>query len=514
METGTTAGPAGQGGGGSLRLHPISFVFRIVSHLRQLVVPGLFVLLAGARGGDTWQVWLMVLFLPFALVSIAQALVFRYRMDPEELVLQSGLLFRQQRHVPYERIQNIDAIQNVLHRFFGVVEVRIETAGGEEPEAHLTVVSRDAFEELRAWVQARRAHVAPVAPGSADGSERGAVILELPPRELVVSGLIQGRGLIVIGAVFGLLWETGLMDRANAMLFGEATGGRGIVRQLVRAAFAGEVTPWRGLAVTAAAFAALLLITRVFSVGWALVRLHGFTLRKSGEELRMDFGLFTKVAATIPLRRVQSVTVVEGPLHRLLGRMSVRVETAGGGDESVQLQRQWLAPVVRPPDVPALLRHVLPAVDPSAVEWQPVDPRGVRRARNLWLARTLALSVLVLPMLGWGTLALAAALLALGELDARRSVRALGWGMTDAGLFFRSGWVWRRQTIAPAAKIQTVALQTSPFDRRLGMARVDVDTAGASSNAHRIHVPYLARPTAEALAAGLSAQAARTAFRW
>jgi len=495
------------------RLHPASVLFELAAHLRRLVLPGLFVLLAGARGGETWQLWLIVMFLPLALLSIARTLVFRYRMDPEELVIQSGLIFRHQRHVPYERIQNIDAVQNVFHRALRVVDVRLETAGGQEPEGQLRVVSLAAFEELRTGVRVRRGETV-VQDETGPPLRVPVPLLQLTARELVVSGLIQGRGLIVIGALFGLMWETGLFDRMTTYMFGDVIVGRGVMRQLMRALVGEGMPSWRRIAATLGAFAGFLVLTRAFSVGWSLVRLHGFTLSRSGEDLRTDFGLFTRVAATIPMRRIQSVTVLEGPLHRLFGRVSVRVETAGGTDESVQLQRQWLAPVLPPERVPALLEQILPAVDAAAVEWQPVEGRGLRRLRGRSAVKVALLSLPLFLVLGRFTPILSALLLLAGEFNARRSIRALGWGATDSAVFFRSGWLWRRQTVAPFAKIQAVSLQESPFDRRQGMATVVVDTAGMGADGHRIHVPFLSRPVAAALSAGLAVQAARTTFRW
>jgi putative membrane protein len=503
------------------RLHPVSFLFQMASHTRQLLLPGLFVLLAGARGGEGWQLWAMLLVVPFALLAIAQALVFRYRVDDDGLMIQSGLLFRQQRHVPYDRIQNIDAVQNVVHRAFGVVDVRLETAGGHEPEAHLSVVSSAAFEELRARVQAGRAGVgglpaAPrVAPAGGAPGPPAETLLRLPARELVTCGLIQGRGLIVLGALFGLLWEAGLMDRLTGALFGEGVAGRGVLRDFLRARVQQATPALSGIVVTAAAFAAFLVVTRIISVAWALVRLHGFHLQRIGDDLRADFGLFTRVAATIPIRRIQSVTVHEGPLHRLFGRVSIRVDTAGGdADQAVQLQRQWLAPVVPPADVPRLLGEILPAVEASGAVWQPVEGRGVRRVRLRWLAKSAAFTIVVAPLAPSGAPLMFAVLALVGELNARRSVRALGWALTERGVLFRSGWLWRRQTIAPFAKIQAVVVRESPFDRRLNMARVEVDTAGISVTGHRIDVPYLSHETANTLATELAAQVARTTFRW
>jgi putative membrane protein len=493
------------------RLHPLSFLFEIVSHGREMLLPGLFVLIAGARGSDSWQIWVMVLFVPYALAAVARSLVFRYRLEADELVIRSGLIFRQQRHVPYARIQNIDAIQTIFHRALGVLQVRLETAGGEEPEAKLNVVSQAAFEELRSFVMAARGQIV------RDETEPmpDTPLLHLSPRELAVCGLIQGRGLLVIGALFGLVWETGLADRISSMVFGEEIQGRGVVRQMARAIFGGSIPPIGKLALTLAAFAALMIVTRVFSVGWALVRLYGFTLRRKGNDLRADFGLLTRVTATIPIRRIQSVTIHEGPVHRLFRRVSVHVDTAGGEqDESVKLQREWLAPVIRRGEVPRLLRDVLPSIAIANIDWQPVDPRGVRRARVSWIVLATLVSLTCVMLLEWWTPALFLGMLGLGEIDARRSIRALGWSLTDEGVFFRSGWVWRRETIAPLSKIQAVALNESPFDRRHRMAAVQVDTAGTSSDGHRIDVPYLPRQTAADLASQLAAHAGRTAFRW
>jgi membrane protein YdbS with pleckstrin-like domain len=50
--------------------------------------------------------------------------------------------------------------------------------------------------------------------------------------------------------------------------------------------------------------------------------------------------------------------------------------------------------------------------------------------------------------------------------------------------------------VARRSRIQAVPKHESPFDRRTGMARVRVDTAGATDFSHRVDVPYLARDTA------------------
>jgi len=502
------------------RLHPLSFVFDIVGQLRQLVVPGLVVLVGAGSAGLGWQVWLMLFVIPYAIVAIIRSLSFRYRFDTGELVITSGFIFRNERHVPYGRIQNIDAVQNVLHRLVRVVEVRVETGGGDEPEARMRVLPLQALEEMRERVFAGRAAQAGRQPAMATDvvqetqPERRA-LLALGPRELLLAGFIDSRGLIIVGAAFGLFWEVGLFDPTIDMVFGENESGRGLIRQAVRALL-GEGVPSIGrMAILALAFAAFVLVIRLLSMCWSLIRLWGFRLDRIGDDLRAEFGLITRVMATIPIRRVQTVTVRESPLHRLFDTASVRVDSAGGdGAQGGAVKRESLAPIIRRADLPRLLAEVLPDVDISGVTWCPVDPRGFGRALRSSLVMAVLFTMPFILMLGWWTFAWLGVLVVWAWVHSKLYVKHLGWAVGDQAVRFRSGYLWREFTVARFNKIQAVTLAESPFDRRARMASVRVDTAGAANASHRVDIPYLARRVADELYHRLAGAAARTAFRW
>jgi membrane protein YdbS with pleckstrin-like domain len=90
----------------------------------------------------------------------------------------------------------------------------------------------------------------------------------------------------------------------------------------------------------------------------------------------------------------------------------------------------------------------------------------------------------------------------------------MGWALVGDAIAFKSGWLWRRMTVARFSKIQVVMRLESPFDRRTGMAGVRVDTAGAAHAEHIVAIPFLAAETATTLASTLEDRAAETAFRW
>lgn len=499
------------------RLHPLSILFGLAGQIRAFAIPGLLVLVTAGTAGLSWQVWMMPLLIPYAIVTIGRYLSFRYRYQENEMVIRTGFLFKNERHVPYARIQNLDAVQNVFHRLLGVVEVRVETGGGQEPEAKMSVLPVAAFEDMRRRVfEGRKGAEAPAEPGALSPAA-GRTLLHLPLRELVLAGLIQNRGVVILAAGFGLFWEAGLMDSLMDRTFGETASGRGMVRDILKAVLGQIGFPLERIGLTLAALAGLVLFVRLVSVVWSLVRLYGFRLTLAGEDLRTEYGLLTRVTAAIPLRRIQSLTILEGPLHQLFGRASVRVETAGGGGDSGEdgkTQREWLAPILRRSELPGFVREVLPGLDLGAAAWNAAPPRAFRRELKSSALFALLVSLPFALLLRWWDLALLAVLLAWAVVAARIYVRHLGWAVIDGAVLLRSGWLWRKISVVRFAKIQAVAIHESPFDRRAAMARVRVDTAGAGTASHRVDIPYLSRETARDLYGLLTAEAARTAFKW
>ena len=498
------------------RLHRASFLFSMGAHLKSLLVPGAAVIFTAGSSGRDWEVWLMALLIPYTIAALARSLSLRYRFDATEMVVRKGWFFRSERHIPYARIQNIDVVRNVLHRALGVAEVRVETASGGEPEAVLTVLPAGAVAEMRRFVFAGRQETdvaAPIAEEKLEEEtpEAAGILLRLRPGELLLYGFIESRGAVVMAGALGLAWEFGLFDRYLNTLDDDPLRG-GVIRQIVRAAIGqGGASPLL-VAQAIVGFAALLLILRLLSMAWAFVRLYGFTLRRAGEDVRVDYGLLTRISGTVPLQRIQTLTLSDSPLHRLFGRISAHVDTAGGQGSAAQpTRREPIAPILRTRDLDALLAALMPTVTLSDIEWQRAHPRAFRRVLARGCGLAVLASALTASLAGRWTLALAAALMLWTWFYGRKYVAHLGWAFAGDAIAVRTGWLWRRISIARFSKAQVVTRRQSPFDRRLQMASVRVDTAGAS---HPVEMPFLGADTAGTLGETLRARAAETPFRW
>ena len=528
------------------RLHPTSILFALAGSSKALLLPAVLLLLTGRSSPDpdgwnpagwvnralpgdvaiaNWQFWLLLFLIPVTVASLFKYFSFRLRYEGTELVIRSGVIFRNERHVPYARIQNLDAVRNLGHRLFGVAEVRVETGGGQTPEATISVLHETVFEEMRRRVfegRGRAADGEPVAAPAAASlgvpEAESKTLLYLPVRELLLNGLLHNRGMVLVAAAASVVWEAGLFNAVSSRL---AVGvfRPGLVRDTVRPLVAGDVLTF--LLRVGVLFVGIMLILafiRVLSMAWSVIRLHEFRLTRVGEDLRTEYGLLTRVTATIPLKRVQSLTVWETPLQRLVKRQAVRVETAGGPGTPQQggakQPREWLAPIIHRDAVPALVREILPGFELDGRDWQPLHPRAFRRAVKPMALLGIALPAPLLYWLGWVGFLIMPLTVGWLALVAWMHVRHTQWAADGDTLVLRSGWLWREVVVVPVAKIQVVGRVESPFDRRAAMGGVRVDTAGSASPAHRISIRYLARDVAAALHERLASQTAQTAFRW
>ncbi|HRN61268.1 MAG TPA: PH domain-containing protein [Luteimonas sp.] len=490
------------------RLHPWSWLFVLLGSLRQFLIPLLVLVVFGGRREDGVQlVAAGVAVAILALVSVWRYFTYRYRIDGDSLFIRSGVLERSLRQVPFSRIHNVELRQTLLHRLFGVAEVKLESAGGTKPEAQMRVLKLDDALALERLIR----HRGPGADTAAevDAPDAGEPLLALSTGEIVRLGLISNRGMIVVGAAFALAWQV-LPDNAFRQVFD-------YVR---REAFGYAAQLNGGWASTALALAGLVLLAlvllRAFSVLLALLRYHGFELREHGRRLTVERGLLARVRSSVSRRRIQAWTLRESLLHRLFRRRSLGIDTAGshGGDgEQQRRDPPELAPIATPEACDALLRPLLDGVDWPPADWRPLH-------RHAWLRLLLGdvvFAALLAAGLGWyfGPWGLLGLLwLPWGWLLATRHARFAGYHVDATLVAVREGWWSRRWRFAEIDKLQALSLQQSPLDRRFGMASLWLDTAGATPMSVPLRVRYLPEDEARALAATLGAEVARRKLRW
>ncbi len=492
------------------RLHPWSWLFVLVQQLKQFLLP-LIVLLVFGRG-DRNELWGLIAVGVLALISVWQYFTYRYRIEADSLVVRSGLFERSLRQIPFARIHNVALHQTLLHRLFDVAEVRLESAGGRKPEAEMRVLRLSEATALEALVRrhARAASVAGAATADADAelaheAEQARELLHLPVAEVIRLGMISNRGMLVVGAAFATI------SQLNPDLLGEPV--EAFARALVRWLDLHQLGLIQYVLATAGFVLAAVLLLQLLSVALALLQYSGFRLTETGPRLTIARGLLTRVRTSASRRRIQAWTLREGLLHRLFRRRALLVDTAAAQAQSEQRAFRELAPVITPDRADALVRHLLEHAHWPLQGWQPLHPRAWWRLAIPGVAVGLAATAVLGFHFGtWGLLGLL--WLPWSLLAAHRHAQRAGFAFEGELIAVREGWWSRHWRFAELDKLQTLRLRRGPLDRRLGMASLWLDTAGAGAFAPPLRIRFLPVAQAEALHARLAAEIAHRPLRW
>jgi putative membrane protein len=447
------------------RLHPVAMLVGAIKTLRRwisgLVFPGVVLLVSQGLSPLTVTLLLLGLIVVAALAALWGILSWRattYAVTGNSFRLRQGVFQRSERTIPLEHVQSVDTVQGIIQRAFGVYEVRVETAGGgaSEPDASLAALDRDAAQVLRLEIEGSRRE-------SLEETTGPTILRRLSTRELLFAGATSGQ----IGVAFSVL--------AIGFQFLDNFFPEDYVRRLV------ETLAPNWLMVVLILVPTGLLLAWLLAIAGTILAYTGFTLSRQGDFLYIKRGLLERREATIPLSRIQAVRISEGLLRQPFGLSSLRVESAGYGEDAGV--STMLFPLLPRDEVEELLADAAPEfAGAPAVEPLPrrALPRYVFRATVLYTIIAFAaalVSVLVFQSaLGLLGLFLIPSAAAYGWL----CYRDAGWALEGDRLVVRHRSLGRKTAIAPRGHLQSRGMVSSPFQRRVRLATFLAEVASGS----------------------------------
>ncbi|MGH8052149.1 MAG: PH domain-containing protein [Arenimonas sp.] len=483
------------------RLHPLSWLFVLVLQLRQFAFPLIILLFTGR--GDRYELWSLVGVAALAIYSVFQYFTYRYRVLNDELIVRSGVFQKSVRHIPFSRIQNVSITQNVLHRLFNVAEVKLEAAGGVKPEAQMRVLSLADAQELEELIRSH-AMVAQMTTTTIDVPGSGLETLhQLSVIDVVKLGLINNRGMLVIGAAVGFSFQGA----------GDATGN--LINTGVKFLFGWSDSLHLGASATALsialAIAVFLILVRLFSVLIALLQYYGFSLSQLGRRLTVQRGLLSRLRSSLPLRRIQAYSLSEGWLHRRFNKRSLKVDSAAGVamNEENKSPLRDLVPLAEPKEMDALIARFLASEQWPIQSWHSLHKAAWQR--EFMFPAVFVSAAGIVGAFFYPVYAAISVVLIIPVLFLRAKVWSAhaAFAHTDHLIAIREGWLSREWRFAEISKLQGLSLREGILDRRYGMASLYLDTAGAQAMSSAFRIPYLPREQANILMAQLSTKISR-----
>lgn len=458
-----------------LLVHPVNEVVRFLPFLI-----GIFLLGSGGDGGGPWHYLGVVI--PVA-IGIFRFLSTRFRITVGQIELRRGILGREIRTAPLDRVRTVELTASPIHRLLQLEKVVIGTgsgASGNDGGLELNALGSAEARRLRRELLDRA-----IAPNPDDGTQAAPapveeVLLRFDPgwaryAPLTTSGLLVALAAVGAGAgpIFGnslevRLTESGVVDRALELA---------VPILLVLAALS------------------VLVVASVLGVIGYLLGNWNFTVTRNAAQrtFHVQRGALTTRATSIDLDRLRGVEVHEPLGLRLAGAARLTAIATGFGRRTEDSK----APLVPAAPV-AVVRHVATAVLGEASPFEVALRQHGTAARRRRYVRAIApglvaVSVLVLGAATgdwpWWLAGTALALPLAGAGLARDRYARLGHALTPAHVVIRWGSLRGRRDVLQRSGIIGWNIDQTFFQRRAGLVSLTATTAAGQQSYEILDVP-------------------------
>ena len=479
------------------KLHWVTAVVETAKTLKDLIGPFIILVFVNGFKGDStapWyvQYWTLLVFGVLIIFTLLSGIVkwrrFDYWFENEELRIVSGLFVRKKRYIPFDRIQSLDHTEGIFHRPFHLVKVKIETAGsasGKDAEAELTAITKEAAEQIEHEIQqAKKIKVMGPVEREADSSEWQ--LLQQPVDE---AESVQRPARVIFS-----------MTTKDLLMLATTSGGIGVILSgaIVFLSQIEEIIPYEWLFgelesfIRIGVFVIAILVVLGFigvwllSVAMTFLANYDFKVFREKDDLVITRGLLEKERVTVPLKRVQNITITENPLRQLFGYGSVIINSAGGIGESSRIK---LIPLAKRHKIIEPLQELFPDIDFGAPV-QKIGKRGKRFYYRFKLFVTLIpIAVISYFFFPYGLFALL--LLPVVGLLGMWQYRTAVYTILPKQLTMRFRTISRQTVFTEKNRIQSMEMDQNYFHRRKRVATITANVkSGMTLDAPTIrHMP-------------------------
>lgn len=469
----------------------IAILIILMKFLRQTVKSFWPIALSLFIGGksDRFETYLGIFIIAISALNLGGSVLsyFRYyiQLEKDAIIIDKGILKRSKTNIPFERIQSINFKQNIIHQFFGVVSIEIDTAGASKAELTIDALQKEDAEALRDHILAVRSEL--IAEKKDDKEEETAsdttkeeTILQLSIGDLFKVGVSQNH------------------LRSMAILFGFAVTIINDLNENFEGAVEEELSGYAEVILDSqwlifAFFTiAIMVISFVYSLVVTTLKNYGLNLKLNQKGLKLLKGLLNREETSINKNKIQIIGWGDNPIRRLFKMWTLSLEQASSSDAS-KLTSKIEVPGCYIKQVDRVVESVFPEIKNYAFSQHRVSV--LLKYRLLFFVAILPflLSMLSFYFISWQALWL------------------IGWPLFTSiyiHFYFKKrsfeisteifknnrGALGNHHEITQIHKIQAIEIQQSWYQRRKQLANIQLFTAAGS-----LKVPFVPLSLAESL---------------
>lgn len=445
-----------------------NFVFR-------QALPIVVVVLLGGNEQRTGRI--VFILIGIAIISMLYSILnffrSRFYINEDELIYETGVFSRKKTVIPFEKIQTINFEQSIIHRFFNVTRLKIDTAGSVKSEFEFHAIDEDKATVLRDLLISKKYVPTSKNEDDSDQVETKEVlykpVMSLGVAELWKVGITENHlksgGLIIIFFfwIFQNLNEAGLdVD--------EYSGGMDQI----------------DLSVMLAAVMAVLFFMAAFLISLFRTVINYYDLRmmRSDHGFKIESGLLTKKAISALDHKIQQIGWSDNLLRKMVGYKNLYLKQASS--EIVRSAQTAKIPGCTNEHILSVVSSLYGDAGLFDMQMSGVDIRYFTRMTIILVGIGCILSLTSIWIYEKSYLIIIWSGIMYLIFSRYLSWRKKKFGFNGELIRIEGGIFGDKAEILPAYKIQGIALSDTPFQRRNKLTDLIIYTA-----AGRVRIPYI-----------------------
>ena len=406
---------------------------------------------------------------------------FRYYfwIEGDQLMIKKGVLNHSLTQIPFDRIQTIDFEQNLIHQFFNVVGLKIETAGSTQSEIKMQALKKEEAEALRDFILSQKVAAS---PSEGETNERKnqetELIYKIDFPRLLKIGLTENHirsGFVILFAIF---W---FVDNIQEAGYDFGALGDEYYNKVI-----GSIFLIGGLTLV------FILISMLISVGRIFLRYFDLRLLRSFNGFKVINGLFNRKEVAALDTKIQILSWKQNMIQRWMGYHDLQLKQASSAQLSTK--KSIVVPGVNNVDIEKVKQLLFPERDENTVEYYGVNSWYLWRPIIIMSIIFIPLIIFMILQQAYPTLLILLIFYVGFMVRRRKKFTKTFFGLNDQGIFMRGGIFGHSRWMTMHYKIQSTEIRQTPFQKRRNLANFIVHTASGSRG-----IPYIKLTEAEYL---------------
>lgn len=400
--------------------------------------------------------------------SIVKFFRYYFYIAEDGLIIEQGVFKKAKTNVPFDRIQTINFEQNILHRIFNVVKLKVDTAGSSGNELEFDAIDHNSADLLRNILLSKKTNQENTSIGKTSTDLAYSTIMKLDVSGLIKAGMVENHlrssGIIVAGIFW--IWQ-------SARDLGVSESVEGSVNRLQY-----------GMNMALILIVLFIVFSFVISMVRMVVKNYNLCFLRSDKGFKIIAGLFTQRDTSALDHKIQMISWSDNPLKKLLGIKDLRLRQASS--KSLSYKKMMKVPGCK-------MSHILQVTN-SLYGQNALDQMVYTKVHSAYFYRAAMYLILVyvgLMILGyWSHSVVFMMIISIITfyllLTRFLSMRKKNLGLNHEMLILNGGTYGDKTNVLPIYKIQSVSASTSPYQRRKGLASLQFHTASG-----RVGIPFI-----------------------